>query len=272
MTIISSKVLAASVAPNGSKITTFELTYPRFIHSEFMTHRVFSRNSASSRAIPIEKMIEDVMSNPVIPIHWGKNERGMIANDYVSDTDSVKAIEKRWLQARDQAVEMVQYLSAVYDLHKQVLNRLLEPWMHITVIATSTYLENFFRLRCHHAAEPHMNALACSMRNAYANAEFKPLLPGEWHVPFAGEMQSSLLSLKVSVARCARGSYLQQHGNFSLDDDSKLFNRLMDNGHWSPFEHQATPYSGSLANMECGNFSPAWIQYRQTLDVQSNNY
>lgn len=129
-------ILADSISPNGVRLTSLEVTYPRFVHAELMTHRVFSRNSASSRAIPISKTLEKVKANPAIPIWWGKNQSGMQANEELPD-EKKEAAYKEWLAARDAAVIHVEALMKI-GLHKQITNRILEPWMWNTIICTAT--------------------------------------------------------------------------------------------------------------------------------------
>lgn len=254
--MIQATILADSVHPLTcfGRLTTFELTYPRFVHSEFMTHRTFSRNSASSRAIPTKVLLDQVINNPVIPIHWGKLQKGMQAYQELNETQKLWCQEE-WLQARDNAVKTVESLLKI-GLHKQIANRLLEPWMHITVIATTNErgLRNFFKLRCHEAAEPHIQRLAIEMRKAYKHSEPTTLTIDKWHAPFSD-------NIKVSVARTARGSYLQQHGSFTREDDEKLHDRLADMGHWSPFEHQA---QATMIPGYGGNLGDGWLQYRKT--------
>lgn len=139
------QILADSVNTLGERLTTFLLTYPRIIHDEFMTHRVFSRNAASSRAIPVQRMIDDVMRDPVLPVWWGKNQSGMQANEEISPEYKRDAVSQ-WLAARDRAVSSARILTE-YGVHKQIANRLLTPFMWITVIVSSTEWENFFGLR-----------------------------------------------------------------------------------------------------------------------------
>ncbi len=163
--MIKAEIIKDSLAPSGKRITTFVLTYPRFIHSEFMTHRMISKNASSSRAIPTEKMIQAIMDNPAMPIAFSKNQKGMQASDILSPQDQEKA-EWLWLQARD---ETLNYVKALTDLgaHKQHVNRLLEPFQHITVIATATEWDNFFALRCHPDAPPEFQELANQMYIEY---------------------------------------------------------------------------------------------------------
>lgn len=249
---IEAKVLLDSVAA-GKRVTTMQLTYPRMVHAEYMTHRVFSRNAASSRAIPVTKLIKRVMDDPVIPIHWGKNQAGMQA---YSEVEEKAECERLWLDAMTDVVDVVEQLIEL-GLHKQIANRLLEPWMHITVIHTATDWHNFFRLRCHSAAEPHMHALADAMQEAYAWSE-----PMEryWHAPLTGfdgdETLTEEETLLVSVARCARVSYLTHDGTRDVQKDLELAERLRTNGHLSPWEHVCHALPGRHANFS------GWEQLR----------
>lgn len=280
--------MADSISTQGIRLTTMELTYHRFIHSEFMTHRMFSRNAASSRAIPVEKMLEQVQQSPAMPIHWGKNQPGMQAREEVNSP--LCAIED-WKLAGDNACYSANGLSRL-GLHKQVVNRLLEPFQYIKVIVTATDgWDNFFKVRNHPDAQPEMQELARCMKEAMDASSPKLLKPGEWHAPyyygsFTDEKGNPDVetALKLSVARCARVSYLN-HDNSSpdIEKDIALYNRLLEAGHYSPFEHQATPMqypegydSDSIAvedgithldkwgSLWSGNFR-GFLQYRQLL-------
>lgn len=261
--MFSAKILTDSVNPSENRLTTVELTYPRCIHSELLTHRMFSRNSASSRAIPVTKMIEQVENNPFIPIHWGKNQKGMQAWEEV---DCPLHCEDVWLELRDNAVWDVKEL-VVCGLHKQIANRLLEPWMWITVIVTgnATAYENFFKLRCHKDAEPHIQKVAYMLRDEYDKSTPQKLLWGGLHLPLIQEedKQHKLCRndlKKVSVGRCARVSYLTHDGKRDIQADIDLHDRLKEAGHWSPFEHVAT---ADLGTTKCGNLGQNWRQYRK---------
>lgn len=162
---IEAKIVADSISPQGHRITSFILTYPRFIHSELMTHRMFSRNSASSRAIPFEKMVKMVQEDTFIPIAWQKDHKGMQGTEYWTDDDTV-TVDKgdeyerytkiysatehfitKWLEARDLAIAQSYELNRL-GVTKQLCNRLLEPFMWHTVLVTATEFSNFFELRC----------------------------------------------------------------------------------------------------------------------------
>ena len=268
---IEVEIVADSISPTHSRLTTFMLRYPRFIHAEFMTHRLFSRNASSSRAIPVAKQIEMVELDPAMPVHWGKNQRGMQAEEQVEQEAADRA-RQIWLDAKDKAVEAARAMSEA-GIHKQLANRIIEPFSHISVVCTATDFENFFNLRCHPDAQPEIKVLAEEMRDLYYSElpHFAPI--GSWHLPFVSEFplrvedaSSSLITdynIKASVARCARVSY-KTHENKEpeIAKDVILHDRLYESGHFSPFEHVATPILNP--NDRVGNFK-GWVQYRKML-------
>jgi thymidylate synthase ThyX len=144
---ISAKIVADSINPQGNRITSYILTYPRFIHAELMTHRMFSRNSASSRAIPFKKMLQSVGEDPFIPIAWQKDHSGMQGTEYFEDEDSKRVLKAAWLSGADSAIASAKALQ-MCNVTKQLCNRLLEPFLWHTVLVTATEWENFFDLRC----------------------------------------------------------------------------------------------------------------------------
>ncbi len=260
------KVLKDSAGPKGHRITTICARYPRFIHSEIMTHRELSRNAASSRAIPVEKLIQMVETEPVVPIWWGKNEPGMVAR---AELDGWRRSysEERWLKARDNAVLTARQMVAL-GLHKQIVNRIIEPWMWITVIITSTQWNNVWGLRCHPDAEPHFQKAAGMWRQAIDESVPERLEYGEWHLPyvqFDDLVSHSSLSdqIKLSVGRCARVSYLTHDGKRDPQKDIELHDRMMVQVplHASPAEHQAQAVEGMESS---GNLRGEWLQYRKT--------
>ena len=255
--MIEAKVIADSISPQGDRLTTFILTFPRIILSEFNTHRMFSRNSASSRAIPFEKMVKSVQDNPFIPIAWQKEHKGMQGTEYIIDENNISDCINDWLEARNNAIKIATRLNSGFWIEeetkvgedrvtKQLCNRLLEPFMWHTVIITSGKegLENFFDLRDHEAAEIHIQELARKMKEVYNESTPKQLQAGEWHIPFGDEWYSasSFFNLKVSTARCARVSYTvvgEEGKEPNYDNDLKLHDKLLESGHFSPFEHCA---------------------------------
>lgn len=237
------RVVADSIAPSGARLTTMELCYQRFIHSEVMTHRMFSRNAASSRAIPVQKMLEQVQAEPAMPVHWGKNQPGMQAGEEILPSVGKDLWKIYAKQASDNAEELEEI-----GYHKQVVNRLLEPFQWIKVIVTATEWENFFKLRLHKDAQPEIALLASKMRVNMDESTPVQLKAGEWHLPyveFPGARCKELTlekALKCSAARCARVSYLN-HDNSTPDinKDIALADKLLEAGHMSPFEHQGKP-------------------------------
>lgn len=255
---------AASVEGPGSRLVTMELTYPRCIHSELMTHRMFSRNAASSRAIPVEKMLKAIEDNPFIPIIWGTNKPGMVAGVEHEDPDHCRHV---WLRARDMAVASAWELE-VNGLHKQIVNRIVEPWMWITVICSGVdhAWENFFKLRCAPDAEPHIQKIAYMAREQFDYSIPAHLQEEEWHLPLTGHEFGDTGTaieevVKLCVARCARVSYLTHDGKRDVDADLTLYERLKTSGHWSPFEHAARFRSGWEGGQS--TFGPHWTQHRE---------
>lgn len=145
---INAEIIADSADGRGNRITSFILTYPRFIHSELMTHRMFSRNSASSRAIPFNKMVKMVEEDPFIPIAWQKDHSGMQGTEYFVDLEDISNLEYIWRYELNVAIGRANTLNKTVGVTKQLCNRLLEPFMWHTVLVTATEFDNFFNLRC----------------------------------------------------------------------------------------------------------------------------
>lgn len=283
--MIQAKIIADSINSKGKRITSFVVTMPRIVLAELNTHRVLSRNSASSRAIPFAKMLEMVKKAPFMPIQWMKDHSGMQGNEFFTEESDIKTLEAAWLSARDHAVESAEHLSGL-GLTKQVVNRVLEPFMWHTVIITSTEWANFIALRAHEAAEIHIQKLAYLMLEELNNSTPKLLEVGDWHIPFGDNMDETKLDnlmpviqpgslnwyrdrmqdlkVKVAVARCARVSYTvvgEEGKPDNYENDIKLHDRLLGMGHLSPFEHCA---QASDSEGWSGNFQ-GWIQYRKML-------
>ena len=302
--MIQAKIIADSLNPQGDRLTTFIVTFPRIILAEFNTHRMFSRNSASSRAIPFEKMVKSVQENPFIPIAWQKDHKGMQGTEYW--TTDIDKLELEWLQAKNKAVFQATTLHDA-GVTKQLCNRLLEPFMWHTVIMTSGKegLENFFNLRNHEDAEIHIQELAKRMKKSMSNSTPKILHTGEWHIPFSDDIDTIKLDsvfkvgkgpmnrleakIQIATARCARVSYTvvgEEGKEPNYENDIKLHDKLLESGHFSPFEHCAKAMSyeeyesfikGTITNnIEggwkgvkgigwCNNFK-GFIQYRYLLE------
>lgn len=302
-------MVADSKSPYNSRLSTMQVTFPRYILAELNTHRMFSRNSASSRAIPFKKMVQSVRDNPFIPIAWQNHHSGMQGSSYTQNPDMIAWNREMWLKARDYAIEQATELDGC-DVTKQLTNRLLEPFMWHTVLISSTEWENFFALRCPQyamtnsygrhffrskkdylrnvglpdmpayystwtdldwlkinkgQADIHMMALAECMWECYRESKPKLLKAGEFHIPFGDQINeielgklldammpiqpASLnwyqdrlneLLIKVSVAMCARISYTvvgEEGKPVNFGNDIKLYHKLKESGHMSPFEH-----------------------------------
>lgn len=323
---ITAQIIADSISPEGIRLTTMQLRYPRWIHAEELTHRLLSthpesivyeaipdglmydknlsRNASSSRAIPVSRMIEDLRRDPAMPVYWGSHKPGMQAGEELAGEDLLycKAL---WLQAMDLSINTATRMVEA-GLHKQIANRILEPWAHINVVCTSTDWANFFALRAHADAQPEIKELALAMFNAMAGSQPTHLKPGEWHLPYVTEDERREAYFgpsqtpaweqlkRISVARCARVSYLTHDGRpTSVEEDLELYNRLLGSAplHASPAEHQATPdtlsyhpdldtvqkaqaylqdttqvgFKQSWDNPELHGNLRGWIQYRKQL-------
>ncbi len=262
----SARVLLDSVSPTGVRLTTLEVTFPRFVLAEFNTHRLFSRNSASSRAVPTSKLLERVERDPAVPLEWGRNQAGMSASHVLSGEES-QAAKRVWLQARDEAVVQARRLLEL-KVHKQELNRLLEPFLWHTVIVTATEWENFFALRCSPNAQPEIREAALRMRDAIERSSPRGVPQGHWHTPLLQRDENGLNvedRKRISAARCARVSYLTHEGRREIEKDLELYERLRMDGHLSPFEHVATPAGDAQFH---ANFR-GWVQMRR--EVEGHN-
>lgn len=281
--LVSAKVICDSIPTYATSIshrrykrlTTLEVTMHRFILAEFNTHRVFSRNSASSRAIPVQKIIQRITDAPAIPVHWGLNQKGMRADQELSTADAARA-QGLWLEARDNAINSVRELIAL-GVHKQVANRLLEPFMYHVAVVTATEWENFFAQRIHPDAQPEMQLLASKIKEAYDASTPVVLEPWEYHLPYITSADLEVYSksdhilCKLSAARCARTSYLTHDGVRDTSADVDLFNRLRNQKppHASPFEHVARPRDPGES--KTGNLV-GWKQYRHVLQMDEFPY
>lgn len=268
----SAKIIADSINEQGNRLTTFQLRYWRPIHSELMTHRMFSRNASSSRARPSKAIIEQVIKEPWEPIEWGKNQSGMQAKELLSD-EEVSHAKFAWKNAASTAGEFAKILSESMGVHKQIVNRLLEPFTYIDVLVSATEYANWFALRDHPDAQPEIQYLARLMKEAMANSKPKLLYQNDWHLPYITEEEknkwdNTALALDISAARCARVSYKAFDGNpSSIEDDLKLVEKLKGSfpKHMTPFEHQARPANDSEGWEMQANFT-GWVQYRKLIN------
>lgn len=287
MTTIKSELLLGSKnRVTRDTLYTFRLTVPRIVLSELLTHRTFSRNTSSTRAIPTLKMIKAVFSNMFVPKYIGAAQKGMQAGAELSGWRRTAA-ETVWKLSGYISASMA-YVLFKLGVAKQISGRIVEPYSWVTQILSGTDVENFFALRNHDAAEPHLHELAAQMQAQVNEAadtfkwmedrdqnlwiggcgpirHLRLLEPGEWHLPFADGFDDLTLdgAKKVSAARCARTSYtLIESGRISaVGEDLALCDRLLTGGHLSPFEHQAQALTKSVYS---GNFR-SFKQYRKDL-------
>lgn len=243
-------ICTAKCLVHYENLWTFELMYPRYIHSEFMTHRVFSRNASSSRAIPVKRMIEQVRENTVIPPKVFMNQKGMVG-ETEADPVTTTAFHVLWEEAAENACKTAEMMERL-GIHKQHINRILEPFQFIKVIVTATDWYNFFVLRLAPDAQPEIRELASAIydeMNRYHNKDVGVLELDKEHIvvslPYItdedikeiGKEEYHLL-MKISAARCARVSYNNHDGSKpDIEKDLKLYGHLYDSKHMSPMEH-----------------------------------
>lgn len=262
------KIICDSVSLKGIRLTTFELEYWRAIHPELLTHRVFSRCARSSRATPIDVNINRVKTSPWGPKHWGLDQKGMTASVELTSAETSQ-VESVWSACALAAGQLAEQLK-ILKLHKQIINRILEPYNSISVVLTATDFKNFFFLRDSEFAQPEMRDLARAMKMAMYDSEPKKLEVGEWHLPYISDQEKEAYSLDAlklaSSARCARVSYNAFDGTTSIEKDVELGNKLIANKHMSPLEHVATPApeGGYLPS----NFR-GWNQYRKFISEET---
>lgn len=284
---VQAKVILDSISPDGVRLTTLEVTFHRFVLAEFNTHRVFSRNSASSRAIPVEKQLARVVAEPAWPVEWPAEQRGMQGGAEL-EGPNLAAARELFEDVHAYTTERIaRYLEENPDksqrLHKSLVNRLLEPFMWHTVIVTATEFDGFWTQRISELAQPEIHVAALAMWDAYQRSEPEELDYDEWHVPYVDDLTASELydrsrshgdfveDLKrVSAARCARVSYLTQAGERDPDEDFALYERLVnaDPMHASPFEHVATPCAACRVpyHTHQGNLR-GWRQFRHDFET-----
>jgi thymidylate synthase ThyX len=240
-----------------SRLTTYLLgNFPKCLLAELNTHRMLSRNAASSRAIPIAKLTSQILEQPFVP-SWTSHAKGMVGVALDLESETAAEATKIWLEARDNAVASAEKLNQL-GIAKQNANRLLEPWMTVPVIVSGTEWDNFFKLRTAADAQPEFREFALLMQQNMQKSEPSVLMPGQWHVPLANNAVSS-------AARCARGSYGSFTGESTYDKDVELHDRLAESGHWSPFEHQAMALPVGSRKFTA-NFR-GWQQYRGQLSL-----
>ena len=270
---ITAKVIQHSISHyTGKEIITYELEYPRYIHAEFMTHRLFSRNSASSRAIPVETMHKQIIEQDVTFVHIGRNQPGMQAKEELPEAEKHQILDL-WRSARDHCIRAAARMAEL-GAHKQVVNRVTEPWMMMKVVMTTTDDANWDWLRRHSDAQPEIKALADVMYEAKTASTPMEIYLDEWHVPYVSRYRDETSNIlfygddgklsvedakKVSASCCAQVSY--RKNDDSLEKAKAIFDRLINSEpvHASPVEHQATPIDYDYHFPEGIIFDEVWL-------------
>lgn len=280
-----SVIEASQSAQTGQKLITFVCKYWRAIHSEVMTHRDFSRNASSSRAIPTAKLLEQVRTHPAGPVFWGKNMPGMQAVEecdegIIHPTTGVKVPrELAWEMMANEAADWAQAWSDA-GYHKQIVNRVIEPFSFITVVITATSWDNYYALRAHADAQPEIQDVAYTMLKIVRDVPVRMIEETDfrdqasWHLPFVSLDERHKFAvpilLAMSSARCARTSYLtHDKQNPTMEQDDALYRRLVESKpiHASPTEHQA---GNSGSDGRCRNFTGGWVMHRSMLEAAGN--
>ena len=275
------KVIADSISPDGERLTTLQVCFPRFILAEFNTHRVVSRNFRSSRAVPVEKLIAEVRESPFLPSQFTRNRAGMQGGEALGGVELHRA-EQAWREAAEIAAYYAELLADA-GVHKQYANRGLEPYLYVHGVISATEWDNFFALRCHKDAQPEFQELACLIREALENSD--PVERGhmtilrdhhsDWHLPYVTDGERAEYRLEwlkeASAARCAWVSYRphDEGDGTNLEKIARTVKKLVSTPmHASPFEHVATPFSTLLpGHLTDSNFNN-WIQWRHVLEAQ----
>lgn len=269
-TTYDAKILDDSINRLGTRLTTFEITIPRIVLAELNTHRMLSRNSASSRAIPVEKRIKMVREAPYVP-EFAANKAGMQPGEALDGQAQWRA-KQAWLDAATSACNFAEGLAEI-GAHKQWANRLLEPFCWHTVIISATTWANFFGQRCHPDAQREIRIVAEMMRSRLEFSEPRFVEDGGWHLPLVRNVDEADLIqeghgeygglARISAGRCARISYLTHDGRRAPGEDVELYGKLVKSHHMSPLEHPAR--ADSTYTDDTGNFGPGWVQLRKTV-------
>lgn len=263
---ISAKLLCNYLAPSGKRITTYELVMPRSVVAEFNTHGRLSRNTGSSRAIPAKKTIQRIENEPFFPLMWGKNQKGMQAYEELPK-ELHPRLNRIWNRGRKYMLEMTRELEKL-EVHKQIINRPTEWCVYQTTICTMTEDENFFNLRRHPTTLPEFRYLANLMFECREDQKPEKVDVGFWSRPLLFDFDdlrregySELELNKISSGRCARVSYLTHAGIRDPKADIKLHDQMLEEGHYSPFQHPAQAMEKPEPS---GNYI-GWLQYRKTM-------
>ena len=259
-TLISAKVIADSINETGQRLTTFELEFPRLILSECNTHGAIEKNTSSSRAIPVSKMLDHILEQNLKPIYFGSKKSGMQAGNEL-ESISLEVAKGLWEDSLEKAVFYANQLDAL-GVAKEVTNRITEPYQLIKAVWSATDWDNWFNLRLEKDADPNICMLAFKMHEAMSKSDPILLKKGDYHLPYVeswtekdtGKKVYSYVdnygeyvwmnleqAIKYSVASCAQVSYRSE--GMTLEKAEKIWNMLVKSEvvHASPLTHIATP-------------------------------
>jgi thymidylate synthase ThyX len=232
---------------NGTKIATLEVKVPYHTWIHLLTHRAFSRNAQSSRGIPFTRLLERAT---YIPESFPINKPGMSPENYIDKTHpDYQTLCNLWIKARTLAIETANTMY-LHEVHKEIINRVIQPYCYITGIITATDWDNFIELRTASSTQEDTRKVAIRVREIINDMQFMNQM---WHIPYVDTMNEKMPindSLLISAARCARVSYLNHNNEKNNHEkDMKLANQLLTDKHMSPFEHQACGYKGKYYNL-----------------------
>lgn len=240
----NAKILADSITASGCRLTTMQVTYPLSVHAEFLRHRVFSHSVASARAIPIKKIMKKLADDPVLPVYWGSNKKGMVAGEEIPAED-INTAKGLILAHNEATLALMEKLDGL-GLHKQIVNRYAAPFAWVTDIVSGTEWADFFNLRVHPDADPAIQRIAEMMFSLYVSHKPRQLAAGLWHVPMTEDKDVLMKSgyttddiRRIAAGRIARVSYETHEGKRDPEADLDLASTLASNKHWSPWEHIA---------------------------------
>lgn len=270
--MISAKIARDSVNPTGNRITTWVLTMPRQVLPEFLSHRSFSRNWVNSPMVSFQQLVNSITQRAVEPVRWLKTNGAIDETDNQIDREQLAQTIDLWHQAKNYMIDVAQNLATIGGCHKSIAGRVLDPWMHVNVVATATEVRNFFYVRCNDRHDSEMRLLAYKMLDSYLKSQPYDCIWGEWHVPFVDvpdAFSPNPHALRVSVARAARESFADPESVYDQADEIRLFMRLLAINHWAPFEHVAQAAMSHLG-LDQANFR-GWTPYRKMFTEENRD-
>ena len=253
-TKIKAEIVGHSLSPQGDELISVLCTFPRIILSEMNTHRMLSKNTSSSRAIPFNKMVESVQNDPFIPIAWQKEHKGMQGSEYITEDVFINEAKSNWLAARDNAIESASYLNKTCQVTKQLCNRLLEPFMWTTMLITGSKegWDNFFSLRCPSYTIANLidgdDIVFKSKKDFLKELDYEPIYPDsdlDWLKLNKGQAEIHMMALAEAIYDAVNESTPKQlkagewhisfGDDFDIDKVAELYYEIINNDR--PYPH-----------------------------------